>query len=131
MEPGTIVEVTKKVSEDDVTKIVEVSGDKNPIHLDEEFAKKTIFKRRVAHGLISLGLISGGLTKMFGPGNLWLDQKFVFKKPIYVGDTLTAKLKIISVDRRKVFTVETLVYNQNNEVVLDGKATSKVFPMKT
>lgn len=129
LEIGKEVEISKTITEDDVKKIIEVSGDENPIHFDEEFAKTTIFKKKLAHGLLSLGLVSAALTKLFGPGNLWLDQKFTFKKPIHIGDTLTAKLKILSVDKRKVYTVETSVYNQKDEVVLEGNATSKIAPI--
>lgn len=131
MEIGKEIEFTKTISEEDVGKFVEISGDDNPIHLDEEFAKRTIYKRRIAHGLLSLGLISAALTKLFGPGNIWLSQTFNFKKPIHVGDELTAKLKILSVDKRKVYTVETLVYNQNGEIVLDGHAESTVAYIKS
>ncbi|MFX0134827.1 MAG: MaoC family dehydratase [Candidatus Hodarchaeota archaeon] len=130
MEIGKAVEISKKITEDDVKKFVEISGDDNPIHLDEEFAKRTIYRGRIAHGLLSLGVVSAALTKLFGPGNIWLNQIFTFTKPIHVGDTLTAKLKIISIDKRKVCTVETLVYNQNGELVLDGKAESKVAYIK-
>ncbi|MFX1451326.1 MAG: MaoC family dehydratase [Promethearchaeota archaeon] len=130
MEIGKEVEISKTITEEDVRKFVEISGDDNPIHLDEEFAKRTIYRRRIAHGLLSLGLVSAALTKLFGPGNIWLNQTFSFTKPIHIGDMLTAKLKIISIDKRKVCTVETLVYNQNDELVLDGKAESKVAYIK-
>ncbi|NVM02805.1 MAG: MaoC family dehydratase [Candidatus Helarchaeota archaeon] len=130
MEIGKTVEFSKTISEDDIKKMVEISGDDNPIHLDEEFAKRTIYRGRIAHGLLSLGLVSAALTKLFGPGNIWLNQTFSFTKPIHAGDTLTAKLKIISIDKRKVCTVETLVYNQNDELVLEGKAESKVAYIK-
>ncbi|MHA1299174.1 MAG: MaoC family dehydratase [Candidatus Helarchaeota archaeon] len=131
MEIGKSVELSKTISEEDVKKFVEISGDKNPIHLDDEFAKRTIYRRRIAHGLLSLGLISAALTELFGPGNIWLNQTFTFKKPIHVGDTITAKLKIVSIDKRKVCTVETLVYNQKNELILEGKAESKVAYIKS
>ncbi|MHA1376881.1 MAG: MaoC family dehydratase [Candidatus Helarchaeota archaeon] len=131
MEIGKSIELSKIITEEDVKKFVEISGDNNPIHLNDEFAKRTIFRRRIAHGLISLGLISAALTELFGPGNIWLDQTFSFKKPIHIGDTITAKLKIISIDKRKVCTVETLVYNQNDELVLEGKAKSKVTYIKS
>ena len=130
MEIGKTVEFSKTITEDDIKKMVEISGDDNPIHLDEEFAKRTIYRGRIAHGLLSLGLVSAALTKLFGPGNIWLNQTFSFTKPIHAGDTLTAKLKIISIDKRKVCTVETLVYNQNDELVLEGKAESKVAYIK-
>lgn len=130
MEIGKEVEVSKIITEEDVKKFVEISGDNNPIHLDEEFAKRSFFKRRIAHGLLSVGLVSAALTKLFGPGNLWLNESFTFKKPIFIGDTITAKLKIISMDKRKVYTVETLVFNQKNELILDGKAESKVVPIR-
>ncbi len=130
IEIGKTAEFSKTITEDDVKKMVVISGDDNPIHLDEEFAKRTIYRGRIAHGLLSLGLVSAALTKLFGPGNIWLNQTFSFTKPIHIGDTLKAKLKIISIDKRKVCTVETLVYNQNDELVLDGKAESKVAYIK-
>ena len=130
MEIGKEVEISKTITEEDVRKFVEISGDDNPIHLDEEFAKRTLYRGRIAHGLLSLGLVSAALTKLFGPGNIWINQTFSFTKPIHVGDTITAKLKIIEIDKRKVCIVETLVYNQNGALVLEGKAESKVAYIK-
>ena len=129
MEIGDKVEVEKTITEDDVRKFIEISGDDNPIHTDEEFASRSFFKGRIAHGLLSVGLISHGLTKLFGPGNIWLSYSFKFTEPIRIGDRITARLEVVDVDRRKVYTVNTECYNQDNKKVLEGKAESRVAPV--
>ena len=87
--------LSKTITENDVDTFIKLSGDNNPIHHDENFARKTMFKGRIAHGLLAMGLISAGLTRLMGPGNVWLSQNFEFLKPIRINDYLTAKLKIL------------------------------------
>ena len=124
------ITLTKKVTLDDIKKFIEISGDNNPIHTNEDFAKKTIFRKPIAHGLISASLISAGLTKLMGHGNIWLTQQVNFEKAVYVGDKITAFLKIINIDSRKVYKIETILKNQNDEIVISGFAECKVFPVK-
>ena len=124
------ITLTKKITLNDIKKFIEVSGDNNPIHTNEDFAKRTIFKRPIAHGLISASLISAGLTKLMGHGNIWLTQQLNFEKPVYVGDEITAFLKIIDIDSTKVYKIETILKNQNDKVVISGFAECKVFPVK-
>ena len=128
---GDHIEVFKKITEDDVTKFIEISGDDNPIHTDDEFASQTFFKGRIAHGLLSVALISQGLTKLLGSGNIWLSYNFNFKKPIRIGDTITAKLKIIEIDSRKINTIDTRCYNQDGVEILEGSAKSRVVPLRS
>jgi len=124
------VVLSKKITEEDIKKFIEISGDNNPIHTDENFAKKTIFKKPIAHGLISASLISAGLTKLMGEGNIWLTQDLKFEKPVYVGDEISANLKIIEIDSRNVYKIETILRNQNGKIVISGFAECKVFPVR-
>ena len=124
------ITITKKITMEDVQKFIEISGDNNPIHTDENFAKRTIFKKPIAHGLISASLISAGLTKLMGEGNIWLAQDLKFEKPVYIGDEITANLNITNIDARKVYKIETILRNQNGKIVISGFAECKVFPVK-
>ena len=119
---------SKTVTETDVVLFAGISGDFNPIHINEEFAKTQMFGKRVVHGAFSSALISAVLgTKLFGPGILYGSQTVTFKKPVFIGDTLTAVAIVKEKYTKKEGTlkfikVDTKVYNQNDEVVTDGEA---------
>ncbi|TXT61221.1 MAG: (R)-specific enoyl-CoA hydratase [Promethearchaeota archaeon] len=119
---------SKTVTEADVVLFAGITGDFNPLHINEEFAKTQMFGTRVVHGAFSSGLISAVLgIKLFGPGILYGSQNVMFKKPVYIGDTLTAvatvKEKYTKKDGKlKFIKVDTKVYNQKEEVVTDGEA---------
>jgi 3-hydroxybutyryl-CoA dehydratase len=120
----------KTISESDVYLFAGITGDFNPAHLNDQEAKKTIFKSRIAHGILTAGLISAVLgTKLPGPGTIYLNQSLSFKKPVYFGDTITAKVTVSekNIDKN-IIVCETLCYNQNDDIVLVGKAT--VMPPK-
>ena len=121
------VSLFKKITEQDVNTFIQLSGDNNPIHHDELFAKKTIFKEKIAHGLLAIGLISSGLTKLMGPGNVWLSYNFDFQKPIRIGDTIRAVLKIVEIEKNSVCLIETTCSNQKNEIIVKGIARSRLF----
>ena len=127
---GDSIELSKQITEDDGRRIVEISGDDNPLHTSDEFAKRTLFKGRIAHGILSAALVSAALTKLFGPGNVWMSQTMKFTFPVRIGETVTARLRITSIDKRNVATVETKVLNQDGRVVLDGFAESKVMRIR-
>lgn len=127
---GDETAVEKLITEDLIAKFIEISGDSNPIHTSDEFASKTIFKKRIAHGLISASLISKGLTDLLGAGNVWVSQTLKFKKPVYIGDVITAKLRVLEKDKRNRFIIETTCLNQNGDVVIEGKAESILFQTK-
>ncbi len=112
------------ITEEDINNFAAVSGDNNPIHLDEEFAKKTIFKGRIAHGILSVSFISTTLaSKLPGPGSIYLKQEVTFRKPVRIGDKITSVVKVINKDNEKNhITLKTTCLNQKNEVVVDGKA---------
>ena len=99
-------------------------GDTNPVHLDAEYAAKSFFKKRVAHGLLAGGLISAILgTKLPGPGAIYLSQEFEFKRPVDINETITAKVQVTEkLDRHKKVKLRTWVENQAGQVVLDGSA---------
>jgi 3-hydroxybutyryl-CoA dehydratase len=124
---GDSAKFTKTITEEDVMKFAEVSGDYNPIHVDPEFAKTAIFGKQVAHGVISVGLISAVMgVKLFGPGILYGEQTVRFVKPVYFGDKLTAVATVAEKftkkeGKLKFIKCDTKVYNQDDELVTDGE----------
>lgn len=126
IEIGHIGEVTKTFTEEDVVAFAALSLDTNPVHLDEEYASGTLFKRRIVHGMLSASLISAALaTKCPGPGSIYLGQELSFQKPVYFGDTLTARVEVIEKLPKRVVVLSTTVVNQNGDAVITGKATLK------
>ncbi|MHA1647751.1 MAG: MaoC family dehydratase [Promethearchaeota archaeon] len=127
---GKECKVSKTITKADIEIFMNLSGDRNPIHHDIEFAKRTFFKKPIAHGLIAASLISTGLTNLMGAGNLWLSQNLEFKKPVYVGDTVIAHLKIIDIDPHKKCKIETIITNQKGKEVITGYAESMLMYVK-
>ena len=121
---------SKTITAEDVELFAKVSGDFNPIHMDEEFAKTQMYGKRIIHGAFSSALISAVLgVKLFGPGAIYASQEVRFKGPAFIGDTLTAvatvKKKYTKQGKSgelKFLDVETKVYNQNDDVLTDGIA---------
>ena len=128
-EEGTSASCSKTITDADVALFAGISGDFNPLHVNEEFAKTQMFGKQVAHGALSSGLISAVLgTKLFGPGILYGGQTVKFIKPVFFGDTLTAigtvKEKFTKKDGKLKFIIaETIVKNQNDEVETSGEGT--------
>jgi len=126
---GDSAEFTKTITEEDVMKFAEVTGDYNPIHVNPEYAATQMFKQQVAHGALSSGLISAVLgTKLFGPGILYAGQTVRFEKPVFFGETLTAiatvKEKYTKKDGKLKFIIcDTVVKNEKDEVVTSGEGT--------
>lgn len=121
---GDTASLTKTVSEADISLFAGVTGDLNPLHIDKEFAKKSRFGERIAHGLLSAGLISAVLgTRLPGPGSIYLSQSLNFHKPVKIGDTITATVKVSAYNEEKrIVTLETTCYNQDGVMVLSGEA---------
>jgi 3-hydroxybutyryl-CoA dehydratase len=128
LEIGDHAQFSKTVTERDIILFGETSGDVNPVHFDEAYASKTIFKGRIAHGMWSASLISTCIgTVMPGPGSIYLGQTLDFKLPVRFGDTLTAVVTIDQkIDAKKLLIINCVVSNQNGEVVVSGEA--KVIP---
>ena len=94
--------LTKTITENDINSFADVTGDRNPVHMDEKYAKKTIFKKRIAHGFLSASLISTVIaSKLPGPGSIYLSQDLKFLAPVFIGDVLTVKVKVISLQVEK------------------------------
>lgn len=124
---GQQAEFSKTVAESDINKYADVSGDTNPVHLDEAFAKTTIFKTRIAHGMLSAGFISAILgTKLPGPGCIYLSQTLKFLAPVMIGDTVTARATVTAiVAEKKRVTLKTDCFIGDKQVI-DGEAVVMV-----
>ena len=114
----------KTITEADILNFAGVSLDVNPLHLNEEYAKKTMFKGRIAHGIIEAGLISAVIgTKLPGEGTIYLSQNLKFIAPVKIGDTITAKVEIVELNQeKKKVGLKTTCTNQNGVLVIDGEA---------
>lgn len=123
-EIGDSAQLSKTIKDEDIRIFAEVTGDKNPLHLDDEFASKTIFKRRIAHGILTAALISSVIgNRLPGNGTIYLSQTLNFLAPVYVGDEITAKVEVLQVLKEgKRLRLKTQVINQNGTVVVDGEA---------
>lgn len=119
--------MSKTVTEYDVYGFAGITGDLNPAHVNEEYAKDTMFKTRIAHGMLGAGLISAVLgMRLPGPGSIYLGQDIKFKNPVIIGDTITAEAEIAEISDKGKFhivKVKTTCYNQKGDVVIDGHAT--------
>ncbi len=121
---GETSEYSKTIAESDVYLYAGITGDFNPAHINEEYAKRTFFETRIAHGMLPAGLISAILgTKLPGPGTIYLKQELKFLAPVKIGDTITAKVEVIEINKdKKKVRLKTTCTNQDGTVVLDGEA---------
>jgi len=121
---GDAAEFTKTISESDIYLFAGVTGDLNPAHINEEYAKKTFFKTRIAHGMLLAGFISAVMgNKLPGPGTIYIKQELHFLAPVYVGDTITARAELIEiVPEKNRARLKTTCLNQDGKTVLDGEA---------
>jgi 3-hydroxybutyryl-CoA dehydratase len=120
---GEVAEFTKVFTEEDVFLFAGISGDRNPIHVDRDFAAKSRFKERIAHGLLTAGTISAAIgMKLPGPGCLYLSQTLEFKAPVFIGDEITARVEIVEVVSEKRLRMRTQCFNQDKVLVIDGEA---------
>ena len=114
---------TKTVTEADIVLFSGISGDANPVHLDQEFAKTTMFKGRIAHGMLTAGFISAVLgTKLPGPGSIYLSQSLKFKAPVRIGDTVRARVTATAVDREKGRCTFATTAHVGDTLVVEGEA---------
>jgi 3-hydroxybutyryl-CoA dehydratase len=120
---GMSAEYRKTVTQDDIVKFSEVTGDVNPVHLDEAYATGTIFKSRIAHGLLSAGFISTVFgTKLPGPGAIYVSQNLRFKAPVRIGDTVTASCTVREIDAERAFVSFDCECKVGDKVVISGDA---------
>lgn len=115
---------SRTVSEADVVLFGGVSGDLNPAHFNEEYSKETMFKGRIAHGMLSASYISTVLgMQLPGPGTIYLSQELKFTAPVKFGDTITATVEVIEkIEDRNRIVLETICTNQSGKIVVKGKA---------
>ncbi len=121
---GETAEFSKTVSESDVYLYAGVTGDFNPAHVNEAYARQTFFKTRIAHGMLTAGFISAILgTRLPGPGTIYLRQELNFLAPVHIGDTVTARVEVIEImaERNRV-RLKTTCVNQEGAHILDGEA---------
>lgn len=124
---GQSASFAKTITEADILGFSGVSGDTNPVHINQEYAEGTMFKGRIAHGMLAASLISAVIgTKMPGPGSIYISQSLAFKAPVRIGDTVTAKVTIVEIisERKRIrLACECTV---KGAVVLDGEAVIMV-----
>ena len=121
-EVGQHVTLTKTFTEDDVQRFVEITGDVNPLHVDEEFAKTTRFGRRVLHGMLTASILSTMVGMLLpGRGAIYRSQTIRFLLPVHIGETVTAHFVVRAIDREKHrLTIDSWIENEAGEKVLDG-----------
>ncbi len=129
---GETARLTKTIVERDIATLAEVTGDFNPIHINEEFAQRTRFQGRIAHGIFSAGLISAVLgMKLPGPGAIYLSQKLNYLYPTRVGDTLTAEVEVTKWSMEKnIIHLNTRCFNQDERNVVEGEAVLLIEPLR-
>lgn len=123
---------TRTVTEEDVVLFAKVTGDDQPLHLDPDFGKRTRFKQRIAHGMLSAGFISAALGTKLAPGFVvvYLSQQLRFRLPVAIGDTITADIEVTAVDAEKrTLTLRTDCLNQNGDAVVKGEASVLLDPL--
>lgn len=120
---GQSAELVRTVDEAAIVAFAEVTGDNNPVHLDETYAATTAFKTRIAHGMLSAGYISAVIgTKLPGPGAIYMSQQLSFRRPVKIGDEVTARATITAIDAEKArITLET-VCEVGGKAVMTGEA---------
>lgn len=121
---GDRASISKQITELDVIRFAELTGDKNPIHLDKFFAEHTIFGERIAHGMLTASLISAVLgIKLPGPGNIYISQTLKFKAPVKFGDVIEAEVEVVEkIPEKNRVRLSTTCRNQDGTVVLEGEA---------
>jgi acyl dehydratase len=123
LQVGDSATYTRTLTENELVLFAAVSGDVNPVHLDKEYASKTMFKERIAHGMWSGALISAALATVIpGPGTIYLEQQLNFKRPVKLDDTLTVTLTVARKEERNRVILNCEVINQRGEQVVTGEA---------
>ena len=120
---GMTAVFSKTVTEADIVLFAGITGDTNPVHLDEEFAKPTMFKGRIAHGMLTAGFVSAVFgTTLPGPGCVYISQNLKFKAPVKIGDTVKARVTVSAIDQDKARVTFATTCHVGDKIVLDGEA---------
>jgi acyl dehydratase len=131
IEVGDSAQITRRVTNGDITEFVDAVGDYNPVHSDREYAAATAFKEPIAPGIWTAGLISAVIgTRLPGPGAIYVSQELKFLKPVKSGDSISARVEVVEINREKNrIRLRTVCTNQRAEDVLTGEAV--VMPSRT
>ncbi|UPK07945.1 MaoC family dehydratase [Bradyrhizobium sp. 170] len=125
-EIGRTHAVTRTFTETEVDTFGYLSGDLNPLHMDDEFASRSPFGRRVVHGLLTAAVVSRTYTQLTGPGFAYVGQELRFLKPVFIGDKITAKVTIVGKkETKRILILDTMVRKQTGEAVLSGLSAYK------
>jgi 3-hydroxybutyryl-CoA dehydratase len=121
---GTASEWSRTITEADVLLYAELTGDRNPVHIDATAAAAGPFGERIAHGMLTAGLISAAMANgVPGPGAVYLSQSLTFRQPVRLGDTVTARVEVLEIKpRTRRLRLATVCRNQDGAVVLEGEA---------
>ena len=127
---GDKASISKTFTEEDVFRFAEISTDRNPLHLDKDFGKASIFGKRIVHGMLAASLFSGLIgMKLPGEGSIYLGQNLKFKAPVAIGEKVTASVEIIKIRADKpIVTLRTVCIDSGGTVVIEGEAVVKVTP---
>jgi len=121
---GMTAAYERVVTQADIEAFAAVSGDHNPVHLDEDYAKTTRFKGRIAHGMLGASFISTAIaSKLPGPGSVYLGQTLTFKRPVHPGEKLEARVTVASINRERGQVTLTTQCRVGETIVIDGEAT--------
>lgn len=124
---GQSAEISHTVTDQDITAFAAVSGDRNPVHLDEAYAAKTPFKGRIAHGMLSAGYISAVLgMRLPGPGAIYISQTMSFKRPVRIGDEVTTRATVTAIDTERARVTLSTVCEVAGKPVVEGEAVVMV-----
>lgn len=125
---GQTASLTRVFTSDDVELFAWLSSDYNPLHLDIQYARSSLFGKRIVHGFLVGSLISAILgTKLPGPGAVYLNQNMNFRKPVYHDDSVTAVVEVTAINRdKRIIYFDTKCINGNGDIVIDGNAVIKL-----
>lgn len=125
---GQKASIEKAFTDEDVRDFANISLDKNPVHLNQDFAEKTVFKGRIVHGFLTGSLISAIIgTILPGKGTIYLNQTMNFRKPVRIGEKIKATVEVVGIKEEKnILTLNTYCENECGEMVIEGSAVVKV-----
>jgi len=127
LEVGMSASFEKILGDAEIGKFIEITDDNNPVHVDDEFAKGTMFKKRIVHGMMTASLISNILgTKLPGSGAIYMSQSVRFRAPVFVGDNVRVEAKIIELNKKRRIITLSCTCHVGDKLVLDGEAKAMV-----
>ncbi len=130
---GQTAQVVRSITDEDIEAFGKLSGDYNPLHFDEDWAKTTLFKGRIAHGLLTASFISTVIgMKLPGTGTIYLSQSMTFLRPVRIGDTITAKVEVVGLDdATERVKLKSICTNQHDKIVLEGESVVTLMRSKS